>query len=1092
MSFRKTACLASLLLSFPLVAPTLSVAGDYDPHRDIKATGTAASSGTSKDNPRTETPDAGTYEKIYIGHAERLGITAGKAEASYNTGILGSGVTATQYIYGGSATTNSELCNGIALEARGNTIIMEDGSSVEGGGSFLPAIYGGYAVSKTIITATADASENVVTIKQGASLTADDSYSNEIYGGYAKLGFAHGSSSATALGNSVTIEEGVSLPKFEIYAGWAGGTVEVTANGNTATLTSMDSEEQKTFAAGGYAQGFDNLPSEDSTARVHANKNTVTIASSIMYDVRGGCALYGAYAESNENTLTMTGGKAYAVFAGEASIKNYGEADSQKITYAWKNTLSLQDTASTIAFGGYAYAENDAEGADTTVSQKEAYATENTLIVNGGSYRDAGAGGAVSDNIAEATGNCLYLNYDPQQGKSLETETKISGVLYGGYAAGKTAKASGNRGKVVNAVFSEGDHSEGDYFIGGYAYSSAAGGSAEASGNIFEAEGGTYNSMRGGCAYSSAAGGSAEGKSNTTANKNELTISNASVQTAIDGGEDVGGEVYGGYAKSGGGDAAADSNKLTISGGTYSATIIGGLVENSGGDATANNNTVRLYGGTYDGNICGGIAYTESASSTAESGGNTIEIHALNGVLPSFSASTVIWGGRAFQGGEDAEIASRGNTLVFHEVQGLSAANIKNFDNLVFILPDMEAGQTVMALAGSDETNIDGANISVDVNKLSDIDSLVGSRITLLSSAASLSAEDITSEITYTKGSTLYWDDFELLTDDKSLYLTRTGEEAKVAPGTKAIAEGAAAGLALVNESANTAIDFVRSFSPASSAVTPFMHIQGSSATHETGSHVSLSSLSLMAGLGTGIDTGAGILSAGAFFEYGTGSYTTSNTFDNAPDVNGDGKSWYMGGGILAKMEFLATGPGHFYAEGSAHMGSLHNEYDSSDLRDKYGRSAGFDMDSPYYSLHGGIGYVWNITEDHDLDIFGKYIWTRVQGDDETLTTGDKFEFDDMDSSRVRFGARYTYKGSERIKPYVGVAYEHEFAGSCDSRTFGHAVAAPSFEGDTGIGELGLAMTPSESLPLSINLGVQGYVGKKRGISGNCMVKYEF
>ena len=173
-------------------------------------------------------------------------------------------------------------------------------------------------------------------------------------------------------------------------------------------------------------------------------------------------------------------------------------------------------------------------------------------------------------------------------------------------------------------------------------------------------------------------------------------------------------------------------------------------------------------------------------------------------------------------------------------------------------------------------------------------------------------------------------------------------------------------------------------------------------------------------------------------------------------------------------------------------MGQLHNEYDSNDFRDANGRVAKFDVDSPYFSLHGGLGYVWNITEDHDLDVYGKYIWTRVQGTDDTLTTGDKIEFDDIDSSRVRFGARYTYKGNERFKPYVGVAWEHEFAGSCDSKTFGYSVAAPSFEGDTGIGELGITMTPSESLPLSINLGVQGYVGQKRGVSGNCMLMYEF
>ena len=109
-----------------------------------------------------------------------------------------------------------------------------------------------------------------------------------------------------------------------------------------------------------------------------------------------------------------------------------------------------------------------------------------------------------------------------------------------------------------------------------------------------------------------------------------------------------------------------------------------------------------------------------------------------------------------------------------------------------------------------------------------------------------------------------------------------------------------------------------------------------------------------------------------------------------------------------------------------------------------------------------------------------------------TLTTKDRFEYDDMDSNRVCFGVRYTYTGSERFKPYVGAAFEHEFSGSCESRAFGYNVAAPSFEGSSGIGELGIMMRPSDDVPLSTNHGVQGYVGKKQGISGNCLMMYEF
>ncbi len=73
-----------------------------------------------------------------------------------------------------------------------------------------------------------------------------------------------------------------------------------------------------------------------------------------------------------------------------------------------------------------------------------------------------------------------------------------------------------------------------------------------------------------------------------------------------------------------------------------------------------------------------------------------------------------------------------------------------------------------------------------------------------------------------------------------------------------------------------------------------------------------------------------------------------------------------------------------------------------------------------------------------------------------------------------------------------GPAYEHEFNGSCDSRAFGYDVNSPGYEGDTGIGEPRIAMTPTNTLPLSLNLGVQGSVGKKRSVSGTCNIMYEF
>ena len=53
-------------------------------------------------------------------------------------------------------------------------------------------------------------------------------------------------------------------------------------------------------------------------------------------------------------------------------------------------------------------------------------------------------------------------------------------------------------------------------------------------------------------------------------------------------------------------------------------------------------------------------------------------------------------------------------------------------------------------------------------------------------------------------------------------------------------------------------------------------------------------------------------------------------------------------------------------------------------------------------------------------------------------------------------------------------------------------VDAPSLEGSTGIGELGLSFRPVTGSGLSLDFGVQGYVGQREGVSGNFQVKWEF
>lgn len=54
------------------------------------------------------------------------------------------------------------------------------------------------------------------------------------------------------------------------------------------------------------------------------------------------------------------------------------------------------------------------------------------------------------------------------------------------------------------------------------------------------------------------------------------------------------------------------------------------------------------------------------------------------------------------------------------------------------------------------------------------------------------------------------------------------------------------------------------------------------------------------------------------------------------------------------------------------------------------------------------------------------------------------------------------------------------------------ALDVPSLEGDAGILELGLTMKPDAASPWAVDLGLKGYAGDRRGVSGAAALTYRF
>ena len=248
----------------------------------------------------------------------------------------------------------------------------------------------------------------------------------------------------------------------------------------------------------------------------------------------------------------------------------------------------------------------------------------------------------------------------------------------------------------------------------------------------------------------------------------------------------------------------------------------------------------------------------------------------------------------------------------------------------------------------------------------------------------------------------------------------------------------------------------------------------------DTGSHVDVNTWNAILALGHKNRKEKSSFEYGAFFEYGSGNYTTHDG-----DNRGDGSAKYTGGGLLAKW----TAAHGLYVEGSLRAGTVHDDA-SSVLRDAAGNAYGYETDAGYFGAHIGVGKEIPLANGDAVDVYGKFFYNRRNGVSFTANNSD-FDLDAVKSEILRVGARYTVK-REKWNFYGGVAYEHEFGGEATGTVNGLPIRSADIKGGSARLELGATMKPDKNSPWSLDLNVAGFAGKKQGVSGGISVSFMF
>ena len=817
------------------------------------------------------------------------------------------------------------------------------------------------------------------------------------------------------------------------------------------------------------------------------NKVIIEAEGSINGNAYGGVTIDVGKVTGNEITNNGTvGGNIYGGRASTVDVEN--------------NILTMNEGSSTHLIGGYS---------------KDGNSLANVVKINGGIVArnvyggESGSGDTENNKVMMAGGSVNWLlgAYSKSGNVNRNTVEVTGGEIRGGISGGEstTGNVKGNKVNFNNISV--------DTINGGY---SASGNANENEVNI---DSGTVNWIQGGSTvtgnvngnivtinngtvtYNAFGGYVNEGTGN--ASNNVLTLNNGKVGGYIEEYYASCG-VYGGRAYSG----DTVNNSVNINGGrvgsltggySYEGNVTGNVVTMIDGLAIGSseagcsdygdvvNNTFILKGGTLESSLFGGrTIYGENAVNNtvsisggivkndiygghAHSGKATGNIVNLSGD-PEFEKTT-IYGGYSASGD-----CFTGNTLnVNNDFEG-SIVDVKNFNTYNFSPTALSHnGQTILTLTNSQGTDLSDSTFKVTTEKIAGGSARLktGDKVNLLYNANGITTSGMdlaTPEVNGVQsGITLSYDFVVKAEADR---ITMEVASIKANPEAIELSDGRAAELNVLTQAAHKVAEIQMD---SQDKLTPFMSFDAGHSRYNVGYNPATNSVNGIAGVKMGLLDQ--ILTIAPFIELG---YAANKVIDRYESTN-----QYYGAGVTSKYDIYKG----IYAKGAFRIGRSKTDFTSLDLTDVGGERATYKTASTYTGAEIGAGWIHQITENMSIDLYGRYMYSYIS-ENTAEVLEDPIEFSRVNSHRIALGIKVDRKLTSKIDMYCKASFERELSGEINARTYGYQIEPLSMKGNTLGAEAGLSGKTESSL--SWNIGIQGYMGQRKGLQGNVALGYLF
>jgi hypothetical protein len=1019
--------------------------------------------------------------RIYGGYATTN--SAGTSATVTNNFVKISGNTSVESVFGAEANSRDN-----AATASGNRVEMS-------GGTVRKEIYGGSTLTDD---GTATTAQNRVDFSGGTATT--------VYGGGADA----------SAGSAETRQNHVEVSGGQIIGSAAGGFGKSASGAVTVTENSFGmSSGQVDTAKGGYATS--------TSGAITVTKNSFGMSGGQTSTAIGGHATSASGAVTiTENRVNITSGTAGAVYGGDGATKSSGSGDVSK------NHISIlggQITGNTI-------------GGRVSTASGKATASGNEVSILGGTAKDVyGADSTSSTGAAEATGNRIAVSNSTvatiQGGKSKGNTdaaasnntitisgSSVTGSVYGGNAnATKGVATSTNNtlnleGAVVFGGSSQlyggftGGTGAGDKFSGNTLNLRTTGTTTVSGLSNFEnlnfylpstlKDGDTILRVSNTANLTNGSGVSSQvvtiglGANQNVSPGDKIKLIDAKTLTSLPA---VGSTVTGTSPDGIDTEWKISADSKVLSAFMKRMETTGDLSRPNGlrVRSSATEDVILKVGGTLDAgsagltvdNRAGGGVSVDIGSIDASASDATMTLHntsAWNGTDGVRVGTLNLGHGHGFtlNGGGSYAV----DTYNIHGTSSFSGNLNAAGSAMNFTLPET-TGNGAILLNVSGDADIDGATVHVGIEGAS-TPLRPGDSVVLVDAAGTLSGVPANAT---TKGEALqgltFKHEFTLGTSSKQL--TANILKTTVREERSSLSESYLSTASFLDRGSDFLVTQGMSAMRGIFRTEPhrprtFVTVGGGQLRYGTDAHVNVRGETLVAGLAGGkrFDAGDGILAG--VFEYGTGSYDSANDFASGR-VKGRGQVGYKGLGLIGSFDFANA----VYLEGSLRGGKANVDYRSDDILP--GQRVRYDTGSSYVAAHLGGGRNWTLNASNILDTYLQALWTHQASSSTTLSTGSPLRFNALDSERLKLGARVKHGFTDSFSGYVGLAYDHEFAGQARATENGLKIATPNISGGTGVAELGLSGKPTQ-WPLYVDFGLQAYAGKREGATANLRVSY--